>query len=64
MSDFDDRGRRIPDQDELREAAKDRMARWSGCKCLANDWPGFCPGWRHCPMHMDEVIEEEEDNDE
>ena len=50
MSDYDETGRRIPDDDEREDAYQARQSRvW--CKCGYPDWPGQCPGWRNCPVH-------------
>lgn len=57
MSDFDDRGRRIPNYDELRDAYLERRARYDGCRCGNPDWPGMCPGWQNCPNNAPEEDE-------
>ena len=54
VSDFDERGRRIPDPDELREAHEERRRLFVHCKCGNPDWPGQCPGWRNCPLQQKE----------
>lgn len=61
MSDFDDRGRRIPDYDELQDAyeEKHRKRLDYGCLCGWPDMPGRCPGPRNCPMHGQELRDEE-----
>lgn len=43
-------GREI-DEDDRREAIRERRALFNGCKCGYPDWPGYCPGWRSCPVH-------------
>ncbi len=54
MSDFDEYGRREPDDDEWREAFEARRSRLSNCRCGNPDWPGSCPGWRNCLVHGEE----------
>jgi hypothetical protein len=44
--DFDD----DRDEDARRDAIDDRRQRFNGCKCGHPDMPGYCPGWRACPM--------------
>jgi hypothetical protein len=52
MSDRDEYGRRIPDDDEREESYYQRQrARVRSCKCGHPDWPGHCPGWEYCPVH-------------
>jgi len=52
MSDFDERGRRAPDYDEIADAVEERRARrrMTGCACGYPDLPGRCPGPSLCPM--------------
>jgi hypothetical protein len=38
-------------EDARRDAIDERRARFNGCKCGNPDMPGYCPGWRSCPMH-------------
>ncbi len=52
MSDFDERGHRIPDDDELREAIDARRRRswlFGPCRC-GFEMPGTCPGPANCPL--------------
>lgn len=59
MSDRDERSRRIPDYDELREAQEQRrQMRWTRCLCGYPDMPGTCPGAHACPMHGEELAGE------
>ena len=51
--DFDD----DRDDDLRREDIADRRARFNGCKCGNPDMPGYCPGWRNCPMHGESSME-------
>jgi hypothetical protein len=41
------------DDDRYKDARRDnidaRRERFSGCKC-GGDMPGYCPGWRLCPL--------------
>ena len=40
MSDFDENVRRVPDWDELEDAAREKRARHTwGCLCGWPDWP-------------------------
>jgi len=57
MSDFDERGRRIPDEDERQEALQQRRAlrRRSSCLCLDIAMPGSCPGPENCPVHGEDL---------
>ena len=56
MSDFDERGRSIPDYDELQEAADlRRRIRPSRCLCGYPDWPGQCPRPANCPVHGEAI---------
>lgn len=48
------------DEDLRREAIDERRARFNGCKCGHPDMPGQCPGWRDCPMHNDEMENDDE----
>ena len=59
MSDYDERGRRIPDYDERRDAADERrrLQNIYHCLCGNPDIPGSCPGPAACPMHG-ETLEE------
>lgn len=56
MSDYDDRGRREPDPDELYDAWLERRRRnriYGPCRC-GKDLPGTCPGPANCPMCEEE----------
>lgn len=55
MSDFDEDGRREPDDDERREAFEARRARRNHCLCGNPDWPGSCPGPANCPVHGEDL---------
>ena len=53
MSDHDEHGNRIPDNDELQEAWEQKRARrlaQQGCQCGPDMAPG-CPGPMHCPAN-------------
>lgn len=51
MSDFDEHGRREPDEDERRDAIDARRERNSHrCQCRHIDMPGTCPGPANCPL--------------
>ena len=60
MSDRDENGRRLPDYEELRDAAEDRRRlRWATkCLCGNPDWPGACPGAANCPVHGETLDDE------
>lgn len=49
---------REPDDDDRRKAIRERRERFNGCKCGYPDMPGYCPGWRNCPMHGETESEE------
>lgn len=58
MSDFDERGRREPDYDELEDAYRERRGRrLQRCLCGNPDWPGQCPGPANCPVHGEDLSE-------
>ena len=63
MSDFDDDGHRIPDDDERRDEIDARRAR-NAHKCLCDDanMPGHCPGPANCPMQSVDDPEDEPDH--
>jgi len=51
---------REPDEDERREAIDERRRmRRQGCLCGYPDWPGQCPGPAACPVHGENIAEEE-----
>jgi len=52
---------REPDYDELRDAYEEKRARRmrTGCLCGWPDMPGSCPGPMNCPMHGEDIGEEE-----
>lgn len=58
MSEIDENGNYVGDEDEQREARKARR-REVWCKCGYPDWPGHCPGWRNCPIHSADLEETE-----
>lgn len=41
------------DEDDRREAMRERIARrrHTSCLCGYPDWPGQCPGPASCPVH-------------
>ena len=49
--------RREPDEDDRREAIRERRDSFEGCKCGHPDLPGQCPGWRNCPMCATDEVE-------
>lgn len=54
MSDRDESGRYIPDDDERREAWLERRRQrmiWGPCRC-GTDLPGVCPGPSNCPLQQ------------
>jgi hypothetical protein len=37
-------------EDARRDDIDARRERFNGCKCGNPDMPGYCPGWRSCPL--------------
>lgn len=59
---MDDDERRYGDSDTRADAFEERLRRRSsGCLCGNPDWPGQCPGAANCPVHGEDMIEEDED---
>lgn len=54
--------RDLCDPDLEAEAYQERRARRRGCLCGWPDWPGRCPGPEHCPVHGENLTEEESDD--
>ncbi|CAB4202883.1 hypothetical protein UFOVP1623_16 [uncultured Caudovirales phage] len=53
------RNREYDDEDDRREAIRQKREAFEGCKCGNPDLPGYCPGWRRCPMHGENEPKEE-----
>lgn len=51
------------DEDERREDIDAKRARWRRFSCLCGypDWPGQCPGPANCPVHGEDLSEDDDE---